>query len=66
MDISINYSPATGNYYILRNTLSPGVIIETGFISNELDRKLLLDKGHQDEIAERISKGIIEFFYSHF
>lgn len=64
MDINIKYRPTTGDYYILRNTQAPGVIIETGFISNELDRKLLLDKDHQAEIAERISKSIIEFFYS--
>ncbi|NLK43108.1 MAG: hypothetical protein GX300_01795 [Tissierellia bacterium] len=66
MDINIGYSSTPGNYFILFNSIPPGVIIETGFISNELDRKLLLDSDHQNEIAERISKSIIEFFYSQF
>lgn len=64
MDININYSPTPGDYYILRNAIPPGVIIETGFISNEFDRELLLDKKHQDEIAERISRSIIEYFFA--
>jgi N-acetylmuramoyl-L-alanine amidase len=33
-----------------------------GFISNESDRRLLLDNKHLDEIVELITKGIIDYF----
>ncbi|HLS53497.1 MAG TPA: N-acetylmuramoyl-L-alanine amidase [Tissierellaceae bacterium] len=59
--IEINRIPMTGDYYILKNTKVPGVIIETGFISNQIDRSLLQDEGHQEEIIELIIKGIIAY-----
>ncbi|MDK2934071.1 MAG: N-acetylmuramoyl-L-alanine amidase [Clostridiales bacterium] len=58
------HSANRGNYVILRETSPPGVIIETGFISNATDRTLLQKEKHQQEIAERICKGIIEYFGS--
>lgn len=62
MGISLDRVALHGDYYILNNSPAPGVIIETGFISNEGDRKLLSKKGHQEEIADLIVKGIIEYF----
>lgn len=62
MDIKVKHDATPGDYFILRNTSSPGVIIETGFISNEIDRKLLLEKEHQDEIVELIGRCIISYF----
>ncbi|KAB3529330.1 N-acetylmuramoyl-L-alanine amidase [Alkaliphilus serpentinus] len=51
-----------GNYYILRNTKAPGVIVETGYISNDYDRKLLLEDDHQKEIARLIGESIVQYF----
>ena len=62
MDITVNHSVMSGNYYITGNTTIPGIIVELGFISNEIDRKLLLDSDHQKEIIEQITKGIISYF----
>lgn len=62
MDITVKHSVMSGNYYIAGNTTIPGIIIEIGFLSNEIDRKLLLDLEHQNEIIEQITKGIISYF----
>ena len=62
MDITVTHSVMSGNYYIIGNTTTPGIIIEIGFLSNEIDRKLLLDSDHQNEIVEQITKGIISYF----
>ncbi len=44
--------------YVIRETVSPAVIVETAFISNENDRNYLLSTDGQNKIAEAISKGI--------
>ncbi|QUH25846.1 N-acetylmuramoyl-L-alanine amidase family protein [Serpentinicella alkaliphila] len=61
-EIGLNRRPVEGSYYILKNTLPPGVIIETGFISNEVDRELLLEEKHQKEITILIKNSIVEYF----
>ncbi len=62
MNITVTHNVMSGNYYIAGNTSVPGIIIEIGFLSNEIDRKLLLDLDHQNEIVEQITKGIISYF----
>lgn len=62
MDVKVKHSPTSGNYFTLKNISSPGVIVETGFISNENDRKLLLDVEHQNEMIELIARSIIDYF----
>ena len=61
-EIGFKRTPVEGNYYILKNTLPSGVIIETGFISNEIDRELLLEEKHQKEITILIKNSIVEYF----
>lgn len=62
MDIDTKHNIMDGNYYIAGNTTTPGILIEMGFLSNEIDRKLLLDPNHKNEIIEQITKGIVEYF----
>jgi len=62
MDRDIGHIVTPGNFYVLRNSEPPGVIVETGFLSNEIDRDLLLDIKHQEEIVRLIGKSIIEYF----
>ena len=38
MDITVNHSVMSGNYYITGNTAMPGIIVEMGFLSNHIDR----------------------------
>lgn len=56
------HSPQIGDYYILRNAKIPGVIIETGFISNEYDCSLLLDSDFKHRIAKAVCLGINDYF----
>lgn len=49
------------DYYILRETNIPGVLIEVGFMTNVDDRKLLKNEKYQRRIAKAISKGVEEY-----
>lgn len=48
--------------YLYRNTTTPGVLIECGFLSNYNERQLLQDENYQKKIAKSIRKGLIEYF----
>lgn len=62
VDTSINHSATSGRYFILGNIQMPGIIVETGFISNKIERELLLDEEHQEKIVEKLTEGIITYF----
>ncbi len=51
---------APGDYYILRNTQMPAVIVEVGFISNPMEASLLVDPEYQDRLARAIFAGIAQ------
>lgn len=50
-----------GDYYLLNNTKSSGVLIEYGFLSNEKDRKKLLNEKYMMHLAKIIKKSIEEY-----
>lgn len=50
------------DYYILRTTEIPAVIVECGFLSNPGEEALLNDGAYQDKLAWAIYLGIIEYF----
>lgn len=39
----------------------PSVLVETGFLSNPAEDKLLADPSYQDKIADGISRGVLEY-----
>lgn len=49
--------------YLLKKVEIPAVLIETGFISNDEERELLLDVKYQEKMADAIVRGI-ENYYS--
>jgi N-acetylmuramoyl-L-alanine amidase len=48
------------NYYVLRNTSAPAVLVEMGYLSNQSDRLNLLSEKYQDTLAEDLAQGILE------
>ncbi|MBM7853862.1 N-acetylmuramoyl-L-alanine amidase [Desulfohalotomaculum tongense] len=50
------------DYYVTRNTNMPTVIVETGFITNPKEQKLLLDPAYQSKMAWSIYAGIVKYY----
>ena len=49
------------NFYVLRYTDCPAVLIELAFINNEDDEKLLADPAMQEKFAAAIARGITDY-----
>lgn len=56
-----NKSTSPGDYFMLKCTTAPSVIVECGFLSNEEDEKLLLTDEYQEKIINCIYLGIVKF-----
>src|SRR6185295_4339941 len=52
----------TANFFVIKRTVMPSVLVETGFISNPFEEMLLASANYQQKIANAIYKGINEFF----
>lgn len=52
----------TGDYFMLKCTESPSVIVECGFLTNGEDEKLLITPEYQKKIAYAIFKGAVSFY----
>lgn len=50
-----------GDYFVLRESIAPSVIMECGFLSNAADEKKLQDAEHQRLLAEGIVAGISKY-----
>jgi N-acetylmuramoyl-L-alanine amidase len=51
----------SGDYYMLRETSCPGVIVECGFLSIAEDEKNLQDPEFQAKLADCIYKGVCAY-----
>lgn len=56
-----NRNIKTTDLYMYRNTTTPGVLVECGYLSNPTERKLLQKEEYQKRLAKTITKGIIDF-----
>lgn len=54
--------PLKSSFYILKNANIPGVIVETGFISNPEEKRYLTEDAYQSKISKAISLGISDYF----
>lgn len=52
----------TANFYVLKNTNMPAVLVECGFMDNLREAKLLMSEEYRRECAEEIAKGICKYF----
>ena len=50
-----------GELYLFKNTPQPALLIECGFLSNEMDAARLGDSDFQKQVAFTIFRGLIEF-----
>ncbi len=51
-----------GDFYIIKNTAMPAVIVEVGYLSNVAERKKLQQSWYQEQLAHGIAKGIANYF----
>jgi N-acetylmuramoyl-L-alanine amidase len=51
-----------GNFYVIRETTMPSVLVEGGFISNQQERTLLRTREFQEKLARGIAEGIDAYF----
>ena len=51
-----------GDFYIIKNTSMPAVIVEVGYLSNVAERKKLQQSWYQEQVAHGIAKGIANYF----
>jgi len=52
----------TANFYVIKRTLMPAVLVELAFISNPKEEKLLSSPEFQDDMAQGIVRGLERFF----
>lgn len=48
-------------FYVIENTRMPSILVELGFISNRREAKKLTNPEYQNELAEQITKAILEY-----
>ena len=51
-----------GDYYMLKCTPAPSVIVECGFLTNAEDERLLISSEYQKKIAYAIFKGAVSYY----
>ncbi|MDM5231790.1 N-acetylmuramoyl-L-alanine amidase [Lysinibacillus pakistanensis] len=49
-------------FYVIRNTIIPAILVELGFLTNSEDRAKLTDDHYVELFAESIYKGIVEYY----
>ncbi len=57
--------PKHASLGVLRSPDIPSLLVETGFISNSSEERLLGSSAHQDKIAQSIYKGLRTYFLAH-
>ncbi|WP_077369426.1 N-acetylmuramoyl-L-alanine amidase [Anaerosalibacter sp. Marseille-P3206] len=62
----VNRGVREGKFSLFRNIGVNSMIIELGFLSNEYEEETFFDEKYLDNIAEVISKSILEYFENYF
>ncbi len=60
-DLGSNREISTTDLYMYKNTTTPGVLVECGYLSNYAERNLLIDPTYQQKISKSITSGIINY-----
>ena len=51
----------TANFYVLKNTLIPAVLVEVGFLSSKKEEQKLKDSSYRQQIAESLADGLAHY-----
>jgi N-acetylmuramoyl-L-alanine amidase len=51
----------TCHFFVVRNTLIPAVLVETGFLSNRQEHNKLVSSAYRQKMAEIIARGILDY-----
>lgn len=62
LGVQVQHIPVKAGFFILKYADIPGLIVETGFISNAREKKLLRDDAYQQKLVLSICEGINEYF----
>jgi len=54
----INYN----NFYVVRGTWTPSMLIECGFVPNPDEFELLVDENEQTRLVKSLAEGIVQYF----
>ncbi|SON50782.1 N-acetylmuramoyl-L-alanine amidase [Vibrio tapetis] len=54
--------PVHASLAVLKSPDIPSVLVETGFISNPTEEKLLFQRSHQQKLANALAKAIVDYF----
>lgn len=60
--VAEKHEALVGDYYMLKCTQNPSVIVECGFLSNSEDDKLLTTEEYQKAVAFAIFKGAVGYY----
>lgn len=60
-DLGSTRTVKTTDLYMYRNTTTPGVLVECGYLSNPTERTLLQQENYQKKLATSITNGIINY-----
>ena len=60
-DLGSTRTIKTTDLYMYRNTTTPGVLVECGYLSNPTERTLLQQENYQKKLAKSITNGIINY-----
>ncbi|WP_299810923.1 N-acetylmuramoyl-L-alanine amidase [uncultured Shewanella sp.] len=56
------HKPESASFAVLKSPDIPSILVETGFISNPKEERLLSQRDHQNNVAKAIHKGVVKYF----
>lgn len=56
------HKPESASFAVLKSPDIPSILVETGFISNHKEERLLSQREHQNNIAKAVHKGVVKYF----
>jgi hypothetical protein len=51
----------TGRFFVIRRTVMPAALVETGFVTGDIDSPRLATASHRQRLAQAISSGILRY-----